>query len=126
MKNLLPSNGKVFTEPLPGKDLCLQSHSLSTGLYDTICYTTSQTEKFVLILKVTCFGLNITPLSHHFGRICVLEVLHSFGSVPYGPRSLSIFGLVLTSRICMKCIVWLIVQNKGKVDYVHTLLRITP
>jgi hypothetical protein len=34
--NLLPSNGSVFTEPLPRTGRCLQSHHLTTDLYTTI------------------------------------------------------------------------------------------
>jgi hypothetical protein len=36
IKNLLPSNGNVFTEPLPRNGRCLQSHCIATGLYVTI------------------------------------------------------------------------------------------
>jgi hypothetical protein len=36
IKNLVPSNGNVFTEPLPRNVRCLQSHRVATGLYATI------------------------------------------------------------------------------------------
>jgi hypothetical protein len=36
MKNLLLSNGNVFTEPFPRNGRCLHSHRLVTGLYATI------------------------------------------------------------------------------------------
>jgi hypothetical protein len=35
IKNLMPSNGNVFTEPLLRNGRCLQSHLLATGLYAT-------------------------------------------------------------------------------------------
>jgi hypothetical protein len=36
IKNLLPSNGNMFTEPLSRRVCCLQSQHLATGLYATI------------------------------------------------------------------------------------------
>jgi hypothetical protein len=36
INNLLPSNGNVFTEPLPRNGRCLQSHGLAVGLCATI------------------------------------------------------------------------------------------
>jgi hypothetical protein len=43
IKTLLPSNGNVFTEPLPRNGRRSQSHRLATGLYATIFRKTSWT-----------------------------------------------------------------------------------
>jgi hypothetical protein len=54
INNLLPSNGNVFTEPLPRNGRCLQSHCLAMGLYAPICYF----QRLVTTQHISCGRFN--------------------------------------------------------------------
>jgi hypothetical protein len=64
IKNLLRSNGNVFTEPLPRNSRCLQSHRLATVLYAAMHYTTlpSFVKSFTFFLNYDCFLLYLCSL----------------------------------------------------------------